>query len=695
MSRQENLARLINPRHIAFIGGADAAYALRTCQALGYAGEVWCVNPKHDEVEGVVCYPSVDALPAAPDAAYVAVRGDLTIEVVRALAGRGAGGAICYAAGFAEMGGEGAERQARLVEAAGDSMAVIGPNCYGVLNLVDGVGMWAGPLTIGRAERGVALVSQSGALSETMTFGERSAPFAYLVSVGNQAMIGIEEVLAVYVELPEITAIGIYVEGLRDVAAFSRAAVRALERGIPIIAIKTGRSAAAGRVALGHTSSLTGSDALYDALFHRLGIIRVDSVTELVELAKLVTFAGIPEGRRFSAVAASGGDMAMTADHADRLGLELPPLSQAQVAAIKAELPPYVNVANPLDYTIGGWGKPEVQRRVFTTMASGDVDTAIMVMEYAPVGRGHDEACHGAVDGMIAAHEATGKPVFVTSHMPEDLPESARERMIAGGIAPLQGFPDAMRALAGAAWYGERRRAWRAGRAGADPSLPATATVPGAPRLLTEWEAKRRLAATGLRVPEGRLVTAADAPAAAAEIGFPVALKAGGAALAHKTEVGAVALGLADRDAVATAVQRIAAAVPEAAGLMLVERMAPEPVAELIVGVTRDPLFGPALVIGAGGILVELIEDSRTILLPTTRAEVEEALGSLKVAKLLDGYRGRPRGDRAAAIDAILAVAAFATAHRDRLHELDVNPLLVLPEGEGAIAVDALISMVA
>jgi acyl-CoA synthetase (NDP forming) len=694
MSRQENLARLINPRHIAFIGGADAAYALRTCQALGYRGEVWCVNPKHDEVEGVVCYPSVDALPAAPDAAYVAVRGDLTIDVVHSLAGRGAGGAICYAAGFAEMGGIGVERQTRLVEAAGDSMAVIGPNCYGVLNLVDGVGMWAGPLTIGRAERGVALVSQSGALSETMTFGERSAPFAYLVSVGNQAMIGIEDVLAVYVELPGITAIGIYVEGLRDVAAFSRAAVRALERGIPIIAIKTGRSAAAGRVALGHTSSLTGSDALYDALFHRLGIIRVDSVTELVELAKFVTFAGIPEGRRFSAVAASGGDMAMTADYADRLGLELPPLSQAQVAAIKAELPPYANVANPLDYTIGVWGKPEVQRRVFTTMASGDVDTAIMVMEYAPAGQGHDEACHGAVDGMIAAHEDTGKPVFVTSHMPEDLPESARKRMIAGGIAPLQGFPDAMRALAGAAWYGERRRAWRADRAGADPSLFPTVTVPGALRLLTEWEAKQRLAAKGLRVPEGRLVTAAEAPAAAAEVGFPVAVKAGGTALAHKTEAGAVALGLADCEAVATAAQRIAAAVPEAARLMLVERMAPEPVAELIVGVTRDPLFGPSLVIGAGGILVELIDDSRTILLPTTRAKVEEALGSLKVAKLLDGYRGRPRGDRAAAIDAILAVAAFATAHHDRLHELDVNPLLVLPEGEGAIAVDALISMV-
>ncbi len=691
MSRQENLARLINPRHIAFIGGADAAYALRTCQSLGYGGEVWCVNPKRDEVEGVPCYPSVDALPAAPDAAYVAVRNDLTVEVVRALAARGAGGAICYAAGFAEMGGEGTELQARLVEAAGDSMAVIGPNCYGVLNLVDGAGMWAGPLTIGRAGRGIALVSQSGALSETMTFGNRSAPFAYLVSVGNQAMIGIEEVLAVYAELPEITAIGIYVEGLRDVAAFSRAAARALERGVPIIAIKTGRSAAAGRVALGHTSSLTGSDTLYDALFRRLGVIRVESATELVELAKLITFAGIPQGRRLSAVAASGGDMALTADHADRLGLELPPLSESQVAAISAVLPPYVNVANPLDYTIGGWGQPEVQHAVFTTMASGDVDTAIMVMEYAPVGQGHDEACHGAVDAMIAAHEATGKPVFVTSHLPEDLPDSARERMIAGGIAPLQGFPDAMRALAGAAWYGERRR----GLAGADPTLPPTVTAPGTPALLTEWEAKQRLAAAGLIVPVGRLVAPAEAPEAAAEIGFPVAVKAGGAALAHKTEAGAVALGLGDGEAVAAAVARIATAVPEAAGKMLVERMAPEPVAELIVGVTRDPLFGPALVIGAGGILVELIEDSHTLLLPTHRAEVEEALASLKVSKLLDGYRGRPPGDRAAAVDAILAVAAFASEHRDRLHELDVNPLLVLPEGEGAIAVDALISIVA
>jgi len=705
-ARSDNLKRLLKPRHIAFFGGAALADPIRSCESAGFRGDIWVVNPNREAVAGRRCYRSVAELPAAPDASFVAVNRERSIAVVRELAARGAGGAVAYAAGFAEIGAEGAALQRELVAAAGD-LALIGPNCYGLLNYFDGVALWADQHGGRPLERGVAVISQSGNISLNLTMADRSVPLGYVVSVGNQAALGIGDYLEALVEDPRISAIGLYIEGLKDIAGFSRAAARALEKNIPIVALKVGTSEIGAQVAMSHTSSLAGSDQLYDALFARLGIVRVGSISGLLETLKLLAVVGPLAGPRLCVFTCSGGESALIADLAEPAGLDLAPFAPAQAEDLRRQMTVFTTIANPFDYNTAVWGDQPALERCFTTAMRSGFDAAALMIDYPDVAGCDPAGWDISVDGFIAAHKATGCPAVVASTLPELLPRSARERLLANGLAPLQGISDTVAALGSAADYARRRRDLLAG-GGAALILPEPGPNPVEASLLDEWEAKSRLARHGLGVPDGRRTSGEDAAAAARELGFPVALKALGPGLAHKTEVGAVVLGLDSEAAVARAVAQIAAKLAEngaVAEAFLVERMIGGAVAELIVGVKRDPVFGLALVLGSGGVLVELLRDSATLLLPTDRGAVERALAGLKSAPLLAGYRGRPKADMKAVIDAVMAVAEFAEAHRERLVELDVNPLMVLPEGPGAsgaasggasggaFAVDALIRL--
>ncbi|MDH3690405.1 MAG: acetate--CoA ligase family protein [Gammaproteobacteria bacterium] len=690
-NRNKNIERILRPRSVAFVGGSFARDRLQRCREYGFKGPCWYVNPERQNHSGVTQFANVKELPEAPDAVFVAVRSETTVEVVRELAGIGAGGVVCYAAGFAEMGKEGAALQQQLVEAAGESLAVLGPNCYGFVNSIDMTALWVGPPNLPRIERGIALISQSGALVETMTLGDRSMPIAYAISVGNQAMLGIEEFVDSLIEWDTVNAIGLYIEGLRDVVEFSRVARRALQRGIPIVALKTGQSDVGTRIALGHTGSLTGSDELYGALFRRLGVIRVDSVTTLLETTKLMSITGIPAGRRIAACAASGGDMAITADHASRLGLTFPPLHDDQRETLQSILPDYVSVSNPLDYTMAAWGRADLQRALCTTLAQGDVDLLAMIMEFYDTDAPEWLTCMDATGAVIEASRISGKPAVIISHLPENIPRQARERMIAAGVTPLQGHEDGIRALSHAARYGERRR--QCHNHNVNVELVPLTPLNGDATLLSEWEAKQWLAQAGVIVPDGALVQASEAAAAASAIGFPVVVKAAGSAIAHKTEVGAVALDLSSPDAVAASVAQIREAVGQGSDTYLVEAMVQDVVAELLVGVIRDSHFGLALTVGAGGVFTELLEDSRTLLLPCSRSDIERAIQSLKINRLLQGFRGKQSGDLSALVDTVTAIAELAWVKSDQLTELEVNPLLVLPKGKGVVAADALIGL--
>jgi acyl-CoA synthetase (NDP forming) len=683
--RQANLRRLLNPRHVAFVGGRGVAEAIRQCLGDGFAGAIWPVNPSLPEIAGLPCFPDLEALPEAPDATFIAVRREATIDVVRALARRGAGGCVCYAAGYAEVGPEGAELQRRLVAEAG-SLALVGPNCYGLLNYVDGVVLWPSAHGGRRVARGVALVAQSGNIALTLTLNHRSVPFSHVISVGNQAVLGIPDYVLALAEDPRVTAIALYIEGLTDIAGFAAAVAHATALGKPIVVLKGGRSPLGARLAMSHTSSLAGDDALYDALFRRLGVIRAESIAGLLETAKLLAVLGRPPGDRLAVFTCSGGECLLTADKAAALGLKLPGFTAQQQAALRAQLPAFATVANPLDYNTSLWGDRAALRQCFGTVLGGPFDAGMLMLDYPREDASGIDEYEAAVDALIAASADTGRPCMVASTLPELLPERTREKLLAAGLAPLQGLDEALTAFALAA---------RAPAADAGLPAPLAGRPPGPERhLLDEWSSKRLLAGHGLALPDGRVVAPGEAAAAAVALGFPVVVKVARPAIAHKTEAGAVALGLADVAAVEAAVARMAAAL--AAGgrrleAVLVERQVTGAVAELIVGIKRDPPFGPALVIGAGGVLVEMVKDSAALLLPTSPAAIEAALGALQVARLLQGYRGRPAGDVAATVRAIAAVADAAVALGDRLVELDVNPLLVMPEGQGALAVDALI----
>ena len=491
-----------------------------------------------------------------------------------------------------------------------------------------------------------------------------------------------------------MTAIGLHVEGLRDVSRFSEAAIRALEAAVPIVVLKTGTSEIGRRLTTTHTGSLAGEDDVYQALFDRLGIIRVDSPVQLLETLKVLSLAGVPRGRRLAGFAASGGNVTLLADYAERLDLSFPPPSPSTEKKTAALLPEVATVSNPLDYTTPLWGHETELTELFGSVLADGYDAALLVQDYPHPNLEHAKQEYLAdARAFIAATRKAEIPAAVVSALPENIDRASREMMIAGGIAPLQGIKEAMIGVAGAAAYGERRARFMA--TGEATALRLTQVGPSTgrhrrPVRMGGQAAAGRLPAS--RCPEGRLADAKTAPAAAEELGFPVAVKMVSRNLAHKTEAGAVRLGLGSAGEVADAVAAIAEAVadcaPEAlSGEFLVERMIGAPVAEVLIGIRRDSQFGQVMVLASGGTLVELVHDSRTLLLPTDRESVAEALATLKVSKLLAGFRGRPAGDREAAIDAVLTLAAFAEAQRGTLEELEINPLLVLSEGVAAVDV--------
>ncbi|QLC74842.1 acetate--CoA ligase family protein [Pseudomonas sp. LPB0260] len=693
MSQRENLKRLLAPRHLAFIGGRSMARALKRCAEGGYAGSMWLVNPQHAELEGVPCVASVAELPCGPDAVFIATNKERTVQMVAELSAKGAGGAICYASGFAESGAEGEQLQAELLQAAAD-MALLGPNCYGLLDYLHGAALW--PVAHGgvQVEKGVAVLTQSGNFAYNLSMSDRSLPVAYMASVGNQAQLGVAELMDVLLDEPRVTAIGLHLEGLNNVPGFARAAHKALQKGIPVIALKSGVSQLGAELALSHTSSLAGSDALYDALFDRLGVIRVSGPVSFVETLKAAC-GKLPAGASLVALACSGGDAGLVADYAERHGLSLPELDDRQRLELAGLLPSYANIVNPLDFTTAIWGDRQALEQMLDSILRTPADAALLVLDYPDQESGERPQCDLLLELFCEGLQRYGKSGFVASVLPELLPQHARERLHAQGVPALQGLEDGLAAWGRVAHYRQHRGALLArGESALPPLCPNP--LEGRDQLLDEWQAKQALGAFGLPLPQGLLSTPAQALEAAQALGYPLVLKAVSADLPHKTEAGGVALNLGDARALQAALEDMRGSLARHAPQLnfdqvLLERMAAPPLAELIVGIKRENGFGLALVLGSGGILVELLKDSRSLLLPTTDAAIRQALLSLRSAPLLLGFRGRPAVDLDALVQAIRAVADYACEHAEQLLELDVNPLLV--NAQGAVAVDALIRL--
>ncbi|WP_027946787.1 acetate--CoA ligase family protein [Amycolatopsis taiwanensis] len=683
MVTTDNLRRLLNPRHIAVFGGDAAAEVIRQCRQAGFGGRIWAVHPRRQSIEGLTCYPNTAALPEVPDAAFLAVPREATVKVLAELADRGAGGAVCHASGFAEDGPTGAAWQREFVDAAG-SMAVIGPNCIGVLDYLDGVALWADQHGGQRVDRGVAVITQSGNLGQNMTMQRRSLPLARMVTVGNAAVTGVAELVSAMLDDSRITAIGLHLEGIDDPVGLSHVALRALRQRVPIVVLKTGRSELGAKANLSHTSSLAGADVLCDAFFRRTGIARVDQVGAFLETLKFLHVHGALPDARIASASCSGGEAALVADLAHEYGIELPPLPEDTAGRLRTLLGERVSVANPLDYHTYIWGDLDAQRDCFREFLGAEFDTHLLVLDVPREDRCSTQAWHTTVDAVLSAHRDTGARTCVVSSLPEGLPELVRTRLLAEGIAPMQGIAECLGAVAAARRIGLAQKA-------ADAALPLDAVTgtPAGTVQLNEWDGKRALAEWGVPVPPGALASAATTVDVARNIGFPVVVKAVSGTIAHKSEVGGVWLGLADESQVRDAVAGMAGLSEK----FLVERMVQDAVAELIIGVHRDTQFGLALTIGAGGTMVELLNDVTTLLPPVRREEIGAALRSLRIWPLLEGFRGRAPGDVDAIIDTVEAVAGYARRYASTLRELDVNPLLVLPEGSGVVAADVLIRL--
>jgi acetyl-CoA synthetase len=690
-SSSATLRRLLSPASIAVMGGKAAAEVIRQCRTLGYSGHIWPVHPTRDTMEGLPCFADVAALPGPPDAAFVAVPNVATVGVVRDLARRGAGGAICYASGFAEVGGEGVALQAELVRAAGN-MALVGPNCYGLLNYLDGVALWPDQHGGQRVERGVAIVTQSGNIGLNLTMHRRHLPLACLITVGNKAGDGIDAIVNALLDDPRVTTIGLHIEGLDDVAAFSNVALKALARGVPLVALKAGSSELGARTTMSHTSSLAGPDALYQALFKRFGIARVFDVAQLLETCKFLHVHGGLQGRRIVSASCSGGEASLVADLAQAGGLEMPSLPESARLRLENVLGPKVTVANPLDYHTYVWGDAVASTETFGGLLDCNFDAHILVLDFPRADRCDASSWHTQLDAFIKAKDLASRnnhaPLVacVLSSLPEGMPDDVAAKLLSHGLSPMQGTAECISAIAQAAAFGQVRAALHDNLALRTP----VALASGQGEILNEVRSKQALAAFGVAIPAGQTCSASEAPAVAQQIGFPVVAKAVSDTLAHKTEAGGVRLRLNSAAAVAGAVQ----AMSHLSDTFLIEKMEMGAVAEMIVGVQRNAQFGLSLTLGAGGIWVELLKDSVTLLFPVLRHEVVGALRSLRVRALLDGFRAQPAGDIDALVDAIMAIAAFADKNAQRLLELDVNPVLVLPMGRGVRAVDALIHQI-
>jgi len=678
-----SFARFLQPKTIAVIGGREAKEVVRQCKKSGFKGDIWPVHPKKDFVEELKVYRSVEDLPHAPDAAYVAVNRQLSISVIKALAEQGAGGAICYATGFSESGDEGRVLEQQLLEASAD-MPLLGPNCYGLINNIEKAALWPDQQGGEAIDSGVAIVTQSSNVAINFTMQKRGLPVAYLVSLGNKLKFDLHHAIREFAQLDSVTAIGLYIEGISDPVAFESAVQYARTLGKPVVALKSGRSDTAQKIALSHTASLAGSDDLITALFSRIGVGRAYSIDSLIEALKILHVHGPLSGYKLGVMAPSGGDAILVADEVESTRFELTPLSQLHHDNVTKTVHELVTVSNPFDYQIFDWLNAERLTATYSTFVSEQFDITISIIDYPHEDRCSDSHWMPAEQALINSVESTGAKVVMLSMTLDGMPEDKAKFLMSKGIVPLSGLSAGIEALQAAA---DIAQVWQ--NKVAAPLLPLGKTLSDESlQLLDEAEAKQSLAKFNVSIPAHVIVSnAEEVSSAVKKLEFPVVAK--GLGVAHKTEVGAVKLHLTSAEQVVSAIESMS----HLAERFLIEEMVEDVVAEIIVGVVRDEQFGPYLVIGAGGILVELMRDSRSLLLPVNRQEILTALQSLRSAGLFYGFRGRPEADLDAAVDTILGVANFVEEHRDNIVELDINPLIIKARGQGAVAADALLRM--
>jgi len=678
-----NLSRLISPKSIAVVGNRGADFAIRESKKLGYNHKIWAIHPTLDFLEGIKCYRDIKDLPEVPDATFIAVNAESAIDIIADLKSIGGGGAVLYASGFGEVGEKGIKRNQRLLEAA-DGMPVIGPNCYGFINSLDRVALWPDVHGCEAVSSGVAIITQSGNIGLNITMQSIGLPIAYMFTLGNQTNTNIADIIHAMLDDNRVSAIGLHIEGISDIKSFEIAAQRAINKKIPIVAIKSGRTDASAKIALSHTSSMTGSDQLFSVFFERLGIARVNTVPEFLETLKLLSIIGVIDHNGVASMSCSGGEAGMMADLIDGLDINFPSLDDLHKDRVKLALNDFVEVDNPLDYHTFIWGDRKRTSECFKQMISGNFAATMLLLDWPRTQESEQKEWDLTLLALSDAISGTGEKAIVLASIADCMPKRIIKKCQKYGIAPMIGMDICLKAL---------NHSYRIGLAFENSSMQSIEILrslshPSKISNLTEFEGKKLLKKYDVPIPDGEIVTStSEALMAAEKIHYPLTLKVSNADLAHKTELGAVLLDINDPIVLEKACQDLFKIGPS----LLLEKMVQDSVTELIIGMANDPIFGKYIIIGSGGILVELFKDTIPLLFPVSREDVSLALSKLKVFPIIKGFRNNPEGDIEAIINCVMSVVKLI--NENDIIELDINPLLVLKRGSGVIAVDALIKL--
>ena len=698
-----SIARLLRPRAVAIVGASDdprsiGGNVLANLKRAGFAGGLHLVSRTRAEIGGHSCVASIDDLPPELDAVVLNLPREAVVEAIAACGRRRANAAIVFASGFAEAGPDGRALQERLAALARESQVLVnGPNCLGFVNYVDGVPLTFGeyrPMPAAGAAAGVAVIAQSGAIANAIrdSLVACALSVTFLVSTGNEAALGAEDFLEPILDDEATGVVALFVEQVRQPRALLRLAARARDRGKRLVLMQPGRTQAARGAAQSHTGAVAGDLAVARTVLAHAGVAVVDGLDALTDVALLLATRPIPPPGRTAVMTNSGAMRGLAFDFGQDAGLQLADWSPATTAALRDLFPPFAAIDNPLDLGTAAFGRPELMGRAAQLLLD-DEGVSSLILSLFP---GRPQQQVEKAEQLLPVIRATRKPVaFVMLGDPIPLDATCIALMGAEGAALFRSTERAVRAVAAVNEVARSLSALASGAAADGPPLDLGA-VPEGP--VAEHRAKALLAGAGVPVPKGELAQdLAGAEAVAARIGFPVALKAQAAALSHKSDAGGVMLNVGDAETLRDAWQKLHANVQRARpGLaldgVLVEAMAPKSPGciELIVGARRDPDWGAVLMLGLGGIWVETLQDVALLPAGAGRAAIAEALGRLRGAPLLRGTRGSPPLDIAAVADIAHTVGGLMERSPD-IAELEINPLLTYPEGQGALALDALI----
>lgn len=693
------ITRLLRPKSVAIVGasptpGALGNSVLKNLVGAGYGGEIHLINPKRSEIEGRPCLSSINALPKNVDCAVLAIPHAAVLDAVRACAKQGVGGIVIFSAGFAEGGEEGRAEQAEIARIAGvHGMVIEGPNCLGFVNHIDGV---LATFVLTKVERtggkpGVAVVSQSGAMAAVLgvALTSHDLPISYSVSTGNEAGSGVEDYLGYLLEDPAVKVVTMIVEQFRKPARFLELARRARELGKPVVLLHPGRSSAARESAATHTGAMAGDYDVMRSLVTRAGAVLVGSLEELIDVTDIAFRCGARPAGGCGVLTESGAFKALTLDLSEQIGLELSPVNDAVRKGLRAVLPDFIPVSNPMDLTAQALVDPELYKRTLAVLLNDDSFGSI-VLGLILTDKATSDLKLPSVIAAIKELKPTKPVVFAGLDEGADVPQAYIDELRSLGIACFETAERVFRAVA-----------LLSAPTPFDPGQPVRGNVPSAlaqaTGVIAEYRAKEALATLGVALPKGRFARSVDEALAVAEaVGYPVVLKAQSADLSHKSDAGGVILNLGDAVQLKEGWQRLHDNIARARPGMvldgvLVEGMGKRGV-ELIVGARNDKDWGPVLLVGFGGIMAELLHDARLLPANMPADEIAKEMLKLKCAPLLRGFRGDPAADVTAAAQIVAKIGALVQSE-PRIREIDVNPVVVYPQGEGAVALDALIYM--